>query len=72
MPTDEQIEKMLEAWYQLTGRRFEPSTAEHARNLAAMKRSLQSFEQAEAPMPFDPPSPPHRDVIGLRQDGRPR
>lgn len=44
MPTDEQIWKMLDAWYQLIGRRVAPTAAERDRDFAAMQRSLQSFE----------------------------
>jgi hypothetical protein len=45
MPTDEQIWKMLDAWYQLIGRRIEPSAVDRGRDFAAMKRSLLALEE---------------------------
>lgn len=44
-PTDDQIWKMLDAWYQLTGRRIASTAAERDRDFAAMKRSLEAFER---------------------------
>lgn len=44
MATEEQIWKMLDAWYALTGRRAAPTAAERERDFAAMKRSLEAFE----------------------------
>lgn len=45
MPTDEQIWKMLDAWYQLIGRRVGPSKADRERDFATMKRSVLAFEE---------------------------
>jgi hypothetical protein len=42
--TDEQVWKMLDAWYQLIGRRAAPSQAERERDFVAMKRHIDAFE----------------------------
>jgi len=44
MPTNEQIWKMLDAWYQLIGRAPARTAAERDRDFEAMKRHLAAFE----------------------------
>lgn len=44
MPTDEQIWKMLDAWYALAGRRVEPTAEARERDFNRMKRAIEQFE----------------------------
>ncbi len=44
MPTDDQIWKMLDAWYRLIGRRAATTAAERDKDFSAMKRHIVAFE----------------------------
>lgn len=58
MPTDEQIGKMLDAWYQLTGRRIAPTELERSRDFGAMSRHVADFERSlTSPPPASHPAP---------------
>ena len=49
--TEAQIWRMLDAWYQLIGRRAAPSAAERAQDYAAMSNALRAFEIERGPAP---------------------